>query len=62
MTISIKNDQLIAHHARNDDFPVKLKSKNALEIVSIGSINIVRDTENIITGIIISNGKARCLV
>jgi CubicO group peptidase (beta-lactamase class C family) len=57
--IILEGDSLIGHHARHGDFPVKLQGENALEMAGIGSVNIVRNTENIITGIKISNGRAR---
>jgi hypothetical protein len=55
----LKDDKLVAHHARLGDFTAALKGKNTLEIPSIGSVNIIRNTENMITGIRISNGRAK---
>jgi CubicO group peptidase (beta-lactamase class C family) len=59
LDIKLIDDKLICHHARHGDFPVKLRGKDTLEIPDIGSIDIARDTENIITGIRVSNGRAR---
>ena len=50
---------MIGHHGRHGDFPIKLVSIYVLEIPSFASINVVRDAENIITGIRISNERAR---
>jgi hypothetical protein len=59
LDIILKDDKLILHQARHGDFPVELQGKDAIVIPDIGFIDIVRDTENIITGIRISNGRAR---
>jgi CubicO group peptidase (beta-lactamase class C family) len=57
--IILKEGKLIVHHARHGDFPVQVLSKDSLEIKNFASIDIVRDTENTITGIRVSNGRAR---
>ena len=57
--IILENDKLIGHHVRHGDFPLNLIKKDKLEIQNFASIDIVRDSENIITGIKISNGRAR---
>ena len=57
--IKLKDDKLIIHHARHGDFPIQLVSKDAIVIPDIGTIDIVRDTKNTITGLRISNGRAR---
>ena len=57
--ILLENDKLIGHHARHGDFPMKLLSTDVLEIPGFASIDVVRNSENIITGIKISNGRAR---
>ena len=59
LDINLKEDQLIGHHVRHGDFPMKLLSTDALEIPGFASIDVVRDAENVITGIRISNGRAR---
>ncbi|GMN10722.1 hypothetical protein MTsPCn9_23030 [Croceitalea sp. MTPC9] len=59
LDINLKEDQLIGHHGRHGDFPMKLLSIDVLEIPSFALINVVRDAENVITGIRISNGRAR---
>ena len=57
--ILFKDNNLIVHHARHGDFYVQLVDKNTIVIPDVGSINIVRDPNNTITGIRISNGRAR---
>ena len=57
--ILLENDKLIGHHARHGDFPMKLLRTDVLEILGFASIDVVRNSENIITGIKISNGRAR---
>lgn len=59
LDINLKEDQLIGHHVRHGDFPMKLLSTDVLEIPGFASIDVVRDAENVITGIRISNGRAR---
>lgn len=59
LDIILEDDNLMGHHARHGDFPIKLQGNNTLEISGFGSVEIVRDTKNIITGIKISNGRAR---
>ncbi|MDO5971382.1 serine hydrolase domain-containing protein [Flavivirga aquimarina] len=59
LDIILKEDQLIGHHGRHGDFPMKLLSTDVLEITGFASVDVVRDVENVITGIRISNGRAR---
>ena len=59
LDINLKEDQLIGHHGRHGDFPMKLLSTDVLEIPGFASIDVVRNAENVITGIRISNGRAR---
>lgn len=55
----LKGEHLIAHHVRHGDFSVELVKKDALEVQNFASIEVVRDSKNIITGIKVSNGRAR---
>jgi hypothetical protein len=57
--IILKEDDLIGHHGRHGDLPLKLINKNELYIAGFGSIAIVRNPENLIKGIRVSNGRAR---
>jgi CubicO group peptidase (beta-lactamase class C family) len=57
--IILKEDDLIGHHGRHGDLPLKLINKNELHIAGFGSIAIVRNPENLIKGIRVSNGRAR---
>ncbi|GAB5555762.1 MAG: hypothetical protein Sapg2KO_53530 [Saprospiraceae bacterium] len=59
LDITLKDEKLIAHHVRHGDFPVELIKKDALDIQRFASIEVVRDSEDIITGIKVSNGRAR---
>ena len=57
--IRIKEDSLIGHHARHGDFPMRVLKNDVLEISGYGIIRVNRETDNEITGIRISNGRAR---
>ena len=57
--IILEGDSLIGHHVRHGDFLVKLQGVNALEMSGFGSIKIVRNAEKIITGIKISDERAK---
>lgn len=57
--ILLKDNKLLGHHARHGDFPVQILGKDALVITDFGTIAIVRDANNLIIGIRISNGRAR---
>ncbi len=57
--ILIKGDTLIGHHARHGDFPLNILKEDVLEIPGFGIIKINREADREITGIRISNGRAR---
>ncbi|MEM6725323.1 MAG: serine hydrolase domain-containing protein [Bacteroidota bacterium] len=59
LDILLKEDQLIGHHARHGDFPIELLKRNALMITNFAAIDIIRDENKSITGIKVSNGRAR---
>jgi len=59
LDIMLKEAQLIGHHGRHGDLPMQLIGKDALEITDFATIDVVRDSKNVITGIRISNGRAR---
>jgi CubicO group peptidase (beta-lactamase class C family) len=59
LDILLKEKKLIGHHGRHGDLPIQLVSKDALEILNFASVDIVRNPENTITGIRISNGRAK---
>ena len=57
--IRVKEDTLIGHHARHGDFPMKMLKKDVMQIPGFGIIKMARETNEEITGIRISNGRAR---
>ncbi len=57
--IRIKEDTLIGHHARHGDFPMKMLKKDVIQIPGFGIIKMAREADEEITGIRISNGRAR---
>ncbi len=59
LDIMLKEAQLIGHHGRHGDLPMQLIGTDALEITDFATIDVVRDSKNVITGIRISNGRAR---
>lgn len=59
LDIIADDDQLSLHHARLGDFPLELVKKDALQTPGFGTIDIERDAENIVSGIKVSNGRAR---
>jgi len=59
LDILLEDNRLIGHHARHGDFPIAIIKKDALQIPNFALIDIIRNTENKITGIKISNGRAR---
>ncbi|TVZ56235.1 CubicO group peptidase (beta-lactamase class C family) [Lutibacter sp. Hel_I_33_5] len=54
-----KKEQIIAHHARLGNYPLQLLAKDTLKNSNFGTIKIIRDIENMIIGIRISNGRAK---
>lgn len=59
LDIILENDKLSVHHARLGDFPLQLMEKDAFQNPNFASLDIVRNSENIITGVKVSNGRAR---
>lgn len=59
LDIIVDDNKISVHHARLGDFPLQLMKKDALQNPNFASINIVRNSENVITGIKVSNGRAR---
>ena len=57
--ILIKNERLIAHHARHGDLPIKILKKDVLEIPQTAIIKYERKDDQTVNGIRISNGRAR---
>ncbi len=56
--IILKKQHLTAHHARHGSFLIKLINTEHFKIVDFGSVDIVRNSNSIITGIRISNTRA----
>ncbi len=56
--IKFKDDKLIAKHIRLGDFQVQLTGKNSLTIKGLGTVDIIRNSKHIITGMRISNRRA----
>lgn len=59
LDIDLKDNKLSGHHARHGDFPIELIKKDALQIPNFATIDIVRGPDNTITGIKVTNGRAR---
>ena len=57
--IFIKDDKLVGHHTRHGDFPMQMLKSDILEIPGEAIIKFERETDNKITGLRISNGRAR---
>ncbi len=57
--IILNENQLVAHHMRHGDFLIELTGKDTLKIKDFATVNFVRDTKNVITGIRMTNGRAR---
>ncbi|MEO1624934.1 MAG: serine hydrolase domain-containing protein [Bacteroidota bacterium] len=54
-----RGDALIAYHPRHGEFAIEVAEEDALVMTNFASIDVVRNSENTITGIKISNGRAR---
>ncbi|MCW5517465.1 serine hydrolase domain-containing protein [Muriicola sp. Z0-33] len=59
LDINIKEDRLFAHHARHGDAPITLLKKDILEIEGMAIVKFQRQADGKITGIRVSNGRAR---
>jgi CubicO group peptidase (beta-lactamase class C family) len=59
LDIIYQNEKLIGHHGRHGDFPMELVDRDELDIKGFASVKVVRNDENVITGIRVSNGRAR---
>ncbi|MCB0836826.1 MAG: beta-lactamase family protein [Bacteroidetes bacterium] len=59
MDIYLEDNQLMIHHARHGDFPINLVKKDQLEIPGFATLDVVRNKKKKITGVNISNGRAR---
>ncbi len=59
LDIDLKDNKLSGHHARHGDFPIELIKKDALQIPNFATLDIVRGPDNTITGIKVTNGRAR---
>ncbi|WP_115463040.1 serine hydrolase domain-containing protein [Winogradskyella aurantiaca] len=59
LDIDLKDNKLSGHHARHGDFPIEIIKKDALQIPNFATIDIVRGPDNNITGIKVTNGRAR---
>lgn len=57
--IEVRNGKLWGHHARHGDFPMNMLKKDVLEIPGIAIVKFERDNFSTITGIRVSNGRAR---
>lgn len=59
LDIVLKGKRLMVHHARHGDFRAYINIKDELDVPNFATINVVRDESNTITGIRVSNGRAR---
>lgn len=59
LDILIKDEKLIGHHGRHGDFPMQMLKIDVLEIPGFAIIKFERKKDNKISGIRISNGRAR---
>lgn len=59
LDIILDDNKLSVHHARLGDFPLQLMKKDAFQNPNFATISILRNSENMITGIKVSNGRAR---
>jgi len=59
LDILIKDEKLIGHHSRHGDFPMQMLKIDVLEIPGFAIIKFERKKDNKISGIRISNGRAR---
>ena len=57
--ILIRDEKLVAHHSRHGDFPIQIIKSDVLEIPGYATIKFERGKNNKISGIRISNGRAR---
>ncbi|MGC1206167.1 MAG: hypothetical protein WA839_14955 [Flavobacteriaceae bacterium] len=57
--VLIKDENLIGHHGRHGDFPMQMLKIDVLEIPGFAIIKFERKKDNKISGIRISNGRAR---
>ena len=57
--ILFQDGKLLCHHARHGDFPVFLIDEDVLEMLSYMTMKVIRDSEGSISGLCISNGRAR---
>lgn len=57
--ILVRDSNLVGHHGRHGDFPMKILKSDILQITGVGIAKVKRDANNTITGIRISNGRAR---
>lgn len=59
LDILIKNEELVGHHGRHGDFPIEILKRDVLEIPGFAILKIERNKDTKISGISISNGRAR---
>ena len=57
--VQLQNNQLMGYQARHGAFPYKLLKKDVMEIPGFATLKIVRDSDEEVTGIRVSNGRAR---
>jgi len=59
LDIFIKDDKLVGHHGRHGDFPMQILKIDVLQIPGFAIIKFQRKKDNKISGIRISNGRAK---
>lgn len=59
LDVLIKDEKLIGHHGRHGDFPMQMLKIDVLEVPDFAIIKFERKKDNNISGIRVSNGRAR---
>lgn len=59
LDVLIKDEKLIGHHGRHGDFPMQMLKIDVLEVPGFAIMKFERKKDNNISGIRISNGRAR---
>ena len=59
LVIDLKDGKLMGYHARHGDFPINMLKSDILEIPGFAVIKFVREKNNKISGIRVSNGRAK---
>lgn len=57
--IQLRGDRLMGYQARHGEFPFKILKKDVLEIPGFATLKVTRNADDVVTGVRISNGRAR---